>query len=94
MAVDLYTRIVFTVIAACLVLITAQGFGLGGARSASEEPNRYQLTAIPGQGLLLRVDQTTGETWTMNIRGGLSGWRLVLEEPRLGQEPKLGEEPK
>lgn len=87
MASDVYTKLVLTVIAVCLVLIAAQGF-MRGAHGAepSLASQRYQLTALGGLGIMLRLDQATGETWSMNIRGGLGGWKLVPEEPRMELE--------
>ena len=72
---DAYAKIVLTVIAACLALQVAQGFGLAGtsgpaqmSASSGEPTDRFQMLVIPLARQLYRIDQTTGQTWTMSIQ--------------------------
>ena len=83
---DAYVKTVLTVIAACLLLQVAQGFGLAGTpgpgQAESSSAERYTLQAIPMARLLLRFDRVTGETWTMPLqpqKGRL--WTAVDESP-------------
>ena len=83
---DAYVKTVLTVIAACLLLQVAQGFGLAGTpgpgQAESSSAERYALQAIPMARLLLRFDRVTGETWTMPLqpqKGRL--WTAVDEAP-------------
>lgn len=70
---DAYVKTVLTVIAACLLLQVAQGFGLAGtpgqvSSSSSETVDRYTLQPIPMARLLFRFDRVTGQTWTMPLQ--------------------------
>ena len=72
---DAYGKIVLTVIAACLALQVAQGFGLAGApgpaqmsASSGETPDRFQMLPIPMVRQVYRFDRTTGQTWTMSLQ--------------------------
>jgi hypothetical protein len=72
---DAYAKTVLTVIAACLMLQVAQGFGLVGTpepepvvSSNAEAANRYQFQPIPMVRQLFRFDRSTGQTWTMPLQ--------------------------
>ncbi len=87
MASDLYTKFMLTIVAACLALLVAQGFGLGAP--AAEEPasasalaseiERYRFVPVGMAGLLLRLDRQTGETWSMPLRGETRVWTPIGE---------------
>jgi len=70
---DAYVKTVLTVIAACLLLQVAQGFGIAGtpgqvSSSSSENADHYTLQPIPMVRLLFRFDRATGRTWTMPLQ--------------------------
>jgi hypothetical protein len=83
---DAYVKTVLTVIAACLLLQVAQGFGLAGTpgpgKTESTSAERYVVQAIPRARVLLRFDQVTGQTWTMPLQPqGEKFWTPVDEAP-------------
>ena len=92
---DAYVKTVLTVIAACLLLQVAQGFGLAGtpgqvSSSSSETADRYTLQPIPMARLLFRFDRVTGRTWTMPLQTPEERfWTAVDESP---PEPLVREE--
>ena len=97
---DAYVKTVLTVIAACLLLQVAQGFGVAGtpgsgrAESSSPEAAKgYVVQAIPMARLLLRFDPVTGRTWTapLQLPRAREGrfWTPVDDGPA---EPTVGEE--
>jgi hypothetical protein len=96
---DAYAKTVLTVIAACLLLQVAQGFGLAGAPEAghvssvsAESADRYTMMPIPMVRLVFRFDKMTGQTWTMPLQPQQGKfWTLVDEAP---SEPMVGEENK
>ena len=78
---DAYVKTVLTVIAACLLLLVAQGFGLAGTPGASPETaGRYLLQPIPMARLLIRMDRVTGETWTTSIKGEEADIWMPIDE--------------
>lgn len=93
---DTYAKTVLTVIAACLMLQVAQGFGLAGtpgaaqtSESSEKTPVRFQMLAIPMARQMFRFDQVTGQTWTMSLQNEAGQfWTLVPESP---PEPKARE---
>jgi len=83
---DAYVKTVLTVIAACLLLQVAQGFGLGATpgsgQAESSSPERYVVQAIPMARLLFRIDRVTGQTWTMPLqRDQPKFWTPIDESP-------------
>jgi hypothetical protein len=86
---DVYVKIVLTVIAACLVLQVAQGFGLAGTpgsgqvdSSSSETARRYAMQAVPMARALVRFDMATGRTWMMPLQDEEARfWTLVRGAP-------------
>jgi hypothetical protein len=88
---DTYVKALLTVIAACLLLQVAQGFGLAApargqtAPSAPEPARNYMMQAIPMARLAIRFDQASGRTWTMPLPfkpgGEPKHWTLVAEAP-------------
>jgi hypothetical protein len=86
---DTYVKALLTVIAACLLLQVAQGFGLAApgrgqpAPSAPPPASDYVIQAIPMARLVLRFDPATGRTWTMPLQfrpgGAPKNWTLVGE---------------
>ena len=103
---DTYAKTVLTVIAACLLLQVAQGFGLAGApgpeqvsSSSAESADRFMMMPVPMVRLVFRFDKMTGETWTMPLQPQKEKeWTLVDEaspEPTVDEdppEPMAGEE--
>jgi hypothetical protein len=77
---DAYVKTVLTVIAACLLLQVAQGFGLAG-KTESASAERYVVQAIPMARLLLRVDRLTGQTWTMPLQPQKEKFWTPVDEP-------------
>ncbi len=73
MASDGYLKAVLTVMAACLVVLVAQGFGVGSrvcgatAVGGAHKEGRYQIVPIPIARTLLRLDQATGKTWRSSL---------------------------
>jgi hypothetical protein len=61
---DSFVRFLLAVIAACLLVLVAQGFGMG-EEEAELEAGRYSLSMMRGRGgqSLLRLDSQTGEVW-------------------------------
>jgi len=91
---DAYVKTVLTVIAACLLLQVAQGFGVTGApgpaQTDSSSAERFVVQAIPMARILLRFDRVTGETWTMPLlRDKARVWTPVAQAP---PEPMASEE--
>jgi hypothetical protein len=90
---DAYAKTVLTVIAACLALQVAQGFGLAGtpgpaqaSASSGETPDRFQMLPIPMARQVFRFDRATGQTWTMTLQlEEKHFWTPVPETP---PEPK------
>jgi hypothetical protein len=78
---DAYAKTVLTVIAACLLLLVAQGFGLSGTPGAAPEATgRYLLQPIPMARLLIRMDRVTGQTWTTSIKGEEADLWMPIDE--------------
>jgi hypothetical protein len=93
---DAYVKTVLTVIAACLLLQVAQGFGLAGAprpgQTESSSAERYTIQPIPMARVLLRIDRVTGETWTMPLlRDKPRIWTPVEEAPPESMAREEGE---
>ena len=69
---DAYVKTVLTVIAACLPLQVAQGFGLPGAsgpgKTDSTSSERYVLQTTPRARLLFRRDSVTRRTYAMALK--------------------------
>jgi len=86
---DAYAKILLTVIAACLMLLVAQGFGLAGtpgpgqvSASSGEAVDRFQMLPIAMARQLLRFDRLTGQTWTMPFQTEKDRfWTPVEESP-------------
>jgi hypothetical protein len=94
---DAYVKTVLTVIAACLLLQVAQGFGLAGTpgpgpteSNSPETANRYKVQAIPMARVLLRLDLVTGQTWTMPLQQEKEKLWTPIDE--LPPEPMVREE--
>jgi len=92
---DVYVKAVLTVIAACLLLQVAQGFGVAGASGpqsteaiSSPNANSYVVQVIPPARMVLRFDRATGRTWTMPMQRG-KAWEPIDEATR---EPLVLEE--
>ncbi len=77
MKLDLYTRIVLSIIAVCAILLVAQSLGFGARASEEADPIARFRIAIAGP-MVFRVDTQTGDIWRMPFRGGTE-WQLVLE---------------
>jgi hypothetical protein len=78
---DAYVKTVLTVIAVCLLLMVAQGYGLAGTPGASPETGgRYLLQPIPRAGLMIRLDRVTGRTWTTSIKGEEAELWMPIDE--------------
>jgi hypothetical protein len=93
---DAYVKTVLTVIAACLLLQVAQGFGLAGSpgsgQTESSSAERFMVQAVPMARILLRFDRTTGETWTMSLqRNQPRVWTPVEQAPPEMMAPEAGE---
>jgi hypothetical protein len=88
---DAYAKAVLTVIAACLLLQVAQGFGLAGPdRAGAGAAERYVIQPIPMIRLLLRIDRETGRTWSMPLQADKERYWTPIEEAP--PEPMAGEE--
>ena len=94
---DAYVKTVLTVIAACLLLQVAQGFGIAGtpgqvSSSSSENAGRYTLQPIPMVRLLFRFDRATGRTWTMPLQPQKKKfWAPIDEAPPEAMAPEEGD---
>lgn len=94
---DAYVKTVLTVIAACLLLQVAQGFGVAGtpgqvSSSSSEAADQYTLQPIPMARLVFRFDRATGRTWTMPLQPQKEKlWTLIDEAPPEAMAPEEGE---
>jgi hypothetical protein len=78
---DAYAKTVLTVIAVCLLLLVAKGFGLTGPPETGPEPaGRYLLQPIPMARLLIRMDRVTGRTWTTSIKGEDADLWMPIDE--------------
>ena len=77
MKLDLYTRMVLSIIAACAILLVAQSLGFGPRASEEADPIARYRIAIAGP-MVFRIDTQTGNIWRMPFRGGTE-WQLVLE---------------
>ncbi len=94
---DAYVKTVLTVIAACLLLQVAQGFGLAGtpgqvSSSSSETADRYTLQPIPMARLVFRFDRVTGQTGTMPLQPQKEKlWTPIDEAPPEAVAPEEGE---
>jgi hypothetical protein len=91
---DAYAKTVLTVIAACLLLQVAQGFGLAGAagpdRAGAGAGERYVVQPVPMMRLLLRIDRATGRTWSMPFQADKERlWTSIEDAP---PEPMAGEQ--
>jgi hypothetical protein len=94
---DAYAKTILTVIAACLLLQVAQGFGLVGAAgqvssSSSDSAGRYMLQANPMARLIFRFDRATGRTWTIPLQFQKQKvWTLIGEAPAGEVAPEEGD---
>ncbi len=88
MSTDSFTRVLLILILACLLLLAAQGSGLGGADD--EWIGRYAVSVVPlrrGNPFLVRLDTTTGQTHTRRMtRQGEFPWVLVEDAEAGGPE--------
>ena len=94
---DAYVKTTLTVIAVCLLLQVAQGFGLGATpgsgQAESSNSDRYVVQMIPMARVLLRVDRVTGRTWTMPLQKEMEkAWTVVDESPDEPMVRKGGED--
>jgi hypothetical protein len=95
---DAYVKTVLTLIAVCLMLQVAQGFGLAatpGQASASdpELADRYTLQANPMARVIFRFDRATGRTWTIPLQPQKKkSWTPIDEAPPEAMAPEEGEE--
>jgi hypothetical protein len=86
---DAYAKIVLTVIAACLALQVAQGFGLAAPPGSGEvnsssavTGDRFQMLPIGMARQLFRLDRATGQTSTMPLQPEENlFWTPVEETP-------------
>jgi hypothetical protein len=86
---DAYAKILLTVIAACLMLLVAQGFGLAGtpgpgqvSAGSGETVDRFQMLPIAMARQMFRFDRLTGQTWTMPLQLEADRfWTPVDESP-------------
>ena len=92
---DPFVRFLLAVIAASLLVLVAQGFGIGAEESEPElEAGRYSLSMMRGRRgqALLRLDTRTGEVWR-TTPDGTSEWVLLgvgsESEPAERAVPKL-----
>ncbi len=83
MKLDLYTRIILSILAACAVLLVAQSFGIG-EDSAAAGPGQGQYRVAMAGGNAFRIDSESGRAWRMPLRGGFQ-W-LEIREPDLELE--------
>jgi hypothetical protein len=98
---DAYAKIVLTVIAACLLLQVAQGFGLLGApacgkalSSGAETGGQYSVQAMPRDRVLVRLDAATGRSWTMPMQTAQQRfWTEVAESPPASVAREEGQGP-
>ena len=94
---DAYVKTVLTVIAACLLLQVAQGFGVAGtpgqvSSNSSEAAGRYTLQAIPMARTIFRFDRATGRTWTMPLQAQKKKfWAPIDEAPPEAMAPEEGD---
>ena len=78
---DPYVRAILTVIALCLIVLVAQGYGLGREEPEPAPPEGlWQLqvvrTGLGGPPTLLRLNTATGETWHVRF-GSNQEWVLM-----------------
>ena len=86
---DTYAKMVLTVIAACLVLQVAQGFGLAAtpgpekvSSSSGVTGDRFQMVPVGMIRQVFRFDRATGQTWTMPLKAEEDQfWTPVGEAP-------------
>jgi hypothetical protein len=76
MPTDAYTKLLLTVIAACLVLLVVQGFR--ASEDATPSAERFRVIPVPMGRVMLRIDTETGKTWQTPLPGSVE-WRLVDE---------------
>lgn len=88
MSTDPYARAILTIVAVCLILLVAQGFGLGSgaAPQQTEVVPRYRVVAIPFARSILRMDEQTGEAWRFNLAAG-GAWDRIEEPSASSPEP-------
>ena len=84
---DAYAKILLTVIAACLMLLVAQGFGLAGtpgpgqvSESNGETVDRFQMLPLAMARQVFRFDRLTGQTWTMPLQVDQDRFWTPIEE--------------
>jgi hypothetical protein len=104
METDLYTKAVLGVVAVCLALLVAQGFGLAwspgdapahacaGAPGQAGAQERYDFVPFARGRIAFRVDTQTGETWWMDFPGGRT-WMRIGEPGEATSTPEQGESP-
>jgi hypothetical protein len=104
METDAYTKAVLTVVAVCLLLLVAQGFGLGpelGAKAgsgsaeiadSSSAGKRFEFLPIPMARAAFRMDNQTGETWWMKFPGGRA-WVPIDEGGEAEEMPEPAANP-
>ncbi len=83
MQADIYTRFMLGVVAACLALLVAQGFGIAssGASARGDEPagtERYKILPLARGRVTVRLDSATGETWRLALPGR-DAWEPMRE---------------
>jgi len=74
---DWYTKLILTVIAACLGLLVAQSYREG---ASGAEGGRYSLTFVPMARMMFRIDSETGETWK-GLFPDVKIWTPVADSP-------------
>jgi hypothetical protein len=93
---DWVTKLLLTVIAACLALLVAQGYREGaGAGASGLGEGRFRLTFVPGARMLVRIDSDTGKTSKAQFPD-LKAWTPVADSPSelLDEVPaEAGEDP-
>jgi hypothetical protein len=95
---DAYVKTVLTLIAVCLMLQVAQGFGLAATpgEASSSEPEvagRYALQANPMARVIFRFDRATGRTWTIPLQPQKNrSWTPIDEAPPEPMAPEESEE--
>ena len=89
---DWYTKLILTVLAACAVLLAAQGFEGGPAAGAGSEEGRYRIQVVPMGRMILRFDSETGKAWKSTFPEA-KFWTPIADEPIETQEDAAPEQP-
>ncbi len=77
MKLDLFTRVVLSIIAVCAILLVARSFGLGESSGIKDVVGGRYRIAIAGP-IVFRVDTETGRTWRSMARNAIE-WTLIDE---------------